>query len=304
MSLKKNGVSVIVPMFNRERYIKQCLDSILAQDYNECLEVIVVDDGSIDRSLDIVRQYGDKVRLIEKKTQSNEQGAAAARNRGLAVAECKFIAFLDSDDYYLPGYISRMVQELSDHPEAGYAFCRCKKEVMDSSGLVSLHDWTRHKLSHLDKVYHVLSRSYCINTNVIFLRASVLDQVGQFDTLLSNGEDSDLWIRVSEVSVGRFVDIYGAVYRTNHDEAQLTGVDTKTKKSCSDIIYAKAFSRSYASESVDKLRLLLIIRALLYGARPTPHSRVKRVLGHACVLLKMFVVSPKETIRFVCKRCL
>lgn len=299
MTSRRFGISVIVPLYNRERYITQCLDSILSQDFPGELQVIVVDDGSTDRSLQLVRSYGEKVRLIEKSPDCREQGAAAARNRGLEAAECEFIAFLDSDDYYLDGYIRRMVEALLENPDAGYAFCRCKKEVTKSNQSDQFQSWTRLKLSRLDKKYHVLSRAYCINTNVIVLRSSVLDCVGRFDPALSNGEDSDLWMRVSEAGCGLFLDFYGAVYRTNHGDAQLTEVETASKKKCSDLVYTKAFVRNYSKENPDKLRLLLIIRALLYGASPMPATRLKRIFGHASVLLRMFVILPRETFRFL-----
>lgn len=299
MTSRRFGISVIVPLYNRERYITQCLDSILSQDFSGDLQVIVVDDGSTDESIQLVRKYGEKVRLIEKDSNCHEQGAAAARNRGLDAVECEFVAFLDSDDYYLEGYLRRMVAELLANPDVGYAFCRCKKEITKSDQSVEINNWTRLKLSRLDRQYHVLSRAYCINTNVIVLRSLLVDCVGRFDSALSNGEDSDLWIRISEASPGRFVDFYGAVYRTNHGSAQLTEVETTSKKMCSDVVYTKAFSRNYSRSNSDKLRLLLIIRALLYGAKSSPKTRLGRVLQHVSVLMKMFVILPKETCRFL-----
>ncbi len=90
-------VSVIIPVYNVEKYLKRCLDSVITQTY-ENLEIICVDDGSTDRSLEILRFYEKKDSRVIVVTQSN-QGPAAARNRGLNIATGKYISFVDSDDF-------------------------------------------------------------------------------------------------------------------------------------------------------------------------------------------------------------
>ena len=89
-------VSVIIPTYNTARYVQESIDSVLEQDYPN-IQLIVIDDGSTDETVDIIRRYGERVVLL---TQQN-QGAAAARNAGLAAAEGGYIAFLDSDDVWL-----------------------------------------------------------------------------------------------------------------------------------------------------------------------------------------------------------
>lgn len=90
-------VSVIIPVYNVEKYLKRCLDSVITQTY-ETLEIICVDDGSTDRSLEILRFYEKKDSRVIVVTQSN-QGPAAARNRGLNIATGKYISFVDADDF-------------------------------------------------------------------------------------------------------------------------------------------------------------------------------------------------------------
>ena len=89
-------VSVIIPTYNTARYVQESINSVLEQDYPS-IQLIVIDDGSTDETVDIIRHYGERVVLL---TQQN-QGAAAARNAGLAVAQGEYIAFLDSDDVWL-----------------------------------------------------------------------------------------------------------------------------------------------------------------------------------------------------------
>lgn len=104
-------VSVIVPLYNKARYVRRSLDSIASQSFSD-FEVIVVDDGSTDESPKIVADYGDaRFRLI---TQPNA-GPGAARNRGIAEAKGEFIAFLDADDEWQSGYLEASVSLLKEH---------------------------------------------------------------------------------------------------------------------------------------------------------------------------------------------
>ena len=103
-------VSVILPVYNVEKYLKECLDSILNQTLQE-IEVICVDDGSTDRSLEILREYEKKDKRVIVLTQENK-GAGAARNKGLAIAKGEYLSFLDSDDFFrfrnVGGSLSKM----------------------------------------------------------------------------------------------------------------------------------------------------------------------------------------------------
>src|SRR5690242_17253835 len=94
-------ISVVMPCYNTERHIGEAIDSILSQEI-ESVQVVVIDDGSTDRSADIARGFGKRV---ECKSQANA-GIAAARNCGVALARGKYLAFLDADDIWMPGSLS------------------------------------------------------------------------------------------------------------------------------------------------------------------------------------------------------
>ena len=109
----KKSVTVIIPTYNRAHYIGEAIDSILAQDIIDCeLEIIVVDDGSKDNTEEVVRKYGDRVRYIRQKNQ----GAGVARNRGIDEARGEWIAFLDSDDRWLPFKLSLQFKVFAHFP--------------------------------------------------------------------------------------------------------------------------------------------------------------------------------------------
>ena len=111
-------VSVIVPAYNRERYLGEALDSIFAQDYRP-LEVIVADDGSTDGTARVARAYSE-VRLLSLP----HRGVAAARNAAIAASTGSLLAFLDSDDLWVAGKLDAQVGLLEGNPQIGYCFCR------------------------------------------------------------------------------------------------------------------------------------------------------------------------------------
>lgn len=108
-------ISVIIPVYNAASLINRCLDSIVSQNGNYPIELIIVDDGSTDNSVELIRQRPeqDKIRLFQQKNS----GPAKARNKGIAKARGKYIAFLDADDYWLPGFLSSTVDFLENNNE-------------------------------------------------------------------------------------------------------------------------------------------------------------------------------------------
>ena len=91
-------LSVIVPVYNTEKYLRECLDSVINQTLKD-IEIICINDGSTDRSLDILKEYAlkdNRIKIIDKKNE----GVAAARNDGIRIANGEFVCFMDSDDYY------------------------------------------------------------------------------------------------------------------------------------------------------------------------------------------------------------
>ena len=108
-------VSVIIPVYNVEPYLKQCMDSVVGQTLKD-IEIICVDDGSTDGSLDILREYAaedNRIQIIEQKNA----GAGAARNNGMRHATGKYLSFLDSDDFFEP----RMLEKAYDLAEKDQA---------------------------------------------------------------------------------------------------------------------------------------------------------------------------------------
>jgi glycosyltransferase involved in cell wall biosynthesis len=209
-------VSVIIPCYNSAAHITAAVDSVLTQDYAN-IEVIVVDDGSTDNSIDILRQFGDKIIVLQ---QAN-QGPAAARNTGMRIASGQFIAFNDSDDLWLPGKLTAQVSYLQQHPDIG--LCYCQWAVWDSN--ISVADMASRYTADLVPVdvdpaytgwlYIKLLKESVIHTITAVLRREVLERVGMFNTDYRIGEDHDLWIRISQkYRIAKLKQVY-ALYRDN-----------------------------------------------------------------------------------------
>jgi glycosyltransferase involved in cell wall biosynthesis len=177
-------VSAIVPVYNAERFLGQALDSILAQDYRP-LEVIVVDDGSVDGTSVIARTY-EGVRYIH---QAN-QGHAAARNAGIEASNGEFVAFLDADDLWAPNKLSVQIGHLLKHPSVGYAIARQRFFVEPGT---SLPPWLRRELLLEDQV------GYLPGTLVV--RTTVFAQIGTFDTAYRISCDSDWLARAKDAGI-------------------------------------------------------------------------------------------------------
>jgi len=187
-------VSIIIPTYNYARYLRHAIDSALNQSYSN-IEVIVVDDGSTDDTQQLLAEYGEKIRNV---LQVN-QGASAARNRGIREACGEYIAFLDADDTYRKDNITEKVNFLREHRQ--YAWCYSNWAWVDADGVVyRLGSDHVHTLAHLKADGDVLSltlQGYELQTNMFLFSRAVIESVGGFDERMAVLEDHDLFIRAS-----------------------------------------------------------------------------------------------------------
>ncbi len=183
----KTQVSVIIPTYNRGWAIGDAVDSVLAQDYRE-FELIVVDDGSTDNTPEILDAY----RGIIKVFRQENKGVSAARNRGIAEASGRFIAFLDSDDLWLTQKLSRQVEFFNTTPDA--LICQTE-EVWIRNG-VRVNPKKRHRKPS-GMIFEPSLALCLVSPSAVMIRRSLLEIVGNFDETLPACEDYDLWLRIS-----------------------------------------------------------------------------------------------------------
>ncbi|RJQ53966.1 MAG: glycosyltransferase [Desulfobacteraceae bacterium] len=188
MILRNEGppVSVVIPTFNRGWIIKEAIESVLRQNYPN-FELIVVDDGSTDDTALILDHYGDRIVSIRQENA----GVSAARNRGIREASGELIAFLDSDDLWLPGKLKRQAEFLEADPGA----CICQTEEVWIRNGCRVNPKNKHRKE--SGIIFERSLALClVSPSAVMIRRRLFDEVGLFDENLPACEDYDLWLRI------------------------------------------------------------------------------------------------------------
>jgi glycosyltransferase involved in cell wall biosynthesis len=205
-------ISVVIPSYNRAHYIEKTIDSVLEQKRDD-IEIILVDDGSTDNTRELVQnKYGDQVKYVYQENQ----GIPGARNTGIKNAQGDYIAFLDSDDCWLPGKLERQMSLAEEHPEYGLLASRCVK--IQNAGHIKKPNRPLSYQSRRGKSGWVLIdlfRANFIRTSSVIIRRDCFDKVGLFDEKQKQAQDYDLWLRMAaEYQVG-FINEALTVYLDN-----------------------------------------------------------------------------------------
>ncbi|SKB12237.1 Glycosyl transferase, group 2 family protein [Planktothrix sp. PCC 11201] len=182
-------ISVIIPVYNAELTIKETIESVLNQTFKDW-ELIIIDDGSQDSTVRIIREIEDsRIRIF---SYSNA-GLASSRNRGIDHAQGEYITFLDADDLWTPDKLEAQFQALQEHPEAAVAYSWT--DYIDQSSQF-LHSGRQITING-DVYEHLLVNNFLENGSNPLIRKQALNQVGEFDTSLKAGEDWDMWLRLA-----------------------------------------------------------------------------------------------------------
>lgn len=187
MKKRSPFISVIIPTYNRARVIKEAIDSVLNQTVKN-VELIVVDDGSTDHTEEVLKAFHSDIRVLKQKTK----GVSAARNRGIAEASGEFIAFLDSDDLWLPGKLTAQVDFFQSNPEA----LVCQTEEIWIRNGKRVNPKKRH-MKFSGMIFEQSLPLCIVSPSAVMMRKSLFKKVGCFDETLPACEDYDLWLRVS-----------------------------------------------------------------------------------------------------------
>jgi len=179
-------VTIVTPSFNQARFLERTITSVLGQDYDN-LEYIVIDGGSTDGSLDIIRRYADR---LAHWVSEGDLGQADAINKGLAQARGEIVAWLNSDDTYLPGAIAEAVDYLQAHPDVGLVYGKAYYIDEDDRRVA---DYPAGPTDHRGLRRGVTT----IPQQATFFRARLWREVGPLDPTFYYAMDYDLWVRIS-----------------------------------------------------------------------------------------------------------
>lgn len=214
-------VTVIIPVYNVETLVSKTLQSVLQQTYQD-FEILVVNDGSTDGSLAICQGFTDpRIRIV---SQSN-RGLAGARNTGIRHAQGEYLAFLDSDDLWLPEKLEKHIQHLDNSPEVGVSFSRSR--FIDEAGQ-DIGIYQMPKLTDITPA-HLFCRNPIGNGSAVVLRREVLGEIkfeenlyGEvesfyFDDSFRQSEDIECWLRIALQTTWKIEGIPDALtlYRVN-----------------------------------------------------------------------------------------
>ncbi|RKE98106.1 glycosyltransferase family 2 protein [Ichthyenterobacterium magnum] len=185
-------ISVVIPLYNKEKHIASTLMSVLAQTFKD-YEVIIINDGSTDNSVKIVKSFSDqRIKLFTTKNK----GAAHARNYGIKKATSNFVALLDADDYWFPFYLAKQNSLINKYPKQ-HVFSTAQK----------IYKYGRHypctysvnfglESDGVTNYFKSSTISSIIHSSSIVIHKDVFKNVGMFNQKIMSGQDTDLWIRI------------------------------------------------------------------------------------------------------------
>ena len=207
--------SVLIPLYNKEKYIYETIMSVLQQTFTD-FEIIVVNDSSTDRSLEIVSQINDERLKVYTKPNG---GVSAARNFGIKKASHEFVAFLDADDLWEPIYLENVAKAIKSYPSCGMIHSGYKMFEGEKNNIVGIRNATKVCSSEMFEVQDYFKACYKVGTvlgltSAVCIKKSLLDGMEfPFKTGINCGEDADLWLRVACVTNVAYINKHIMLYR-------------------------------------------------------------------------------------------
>jgi len=272
-------VSVIIPVFDAARTIGQAIESVHAQTFTD-FEIIAVDDGSTDASIEILRRYGDAVKVLQQKNR----GPSAARNLGIANSTGEYLGFLDADDWWKPEFLTRMVAALDRDAESVMAYCDL--QLVDSLGNPFQTSLMAARENRPPTVRDMLDSLWPIMPSGVVVRRGALEAVGGYAEPLRAFEDVYLWLLLREKGPFACVPEKLAVWRFAHFPAPLK---TSGGQEAAGRIFRQMVKARYRVDPIRQVRSreraprsilgYIGLDALAHGDRTTARNAFMRAIS-------------------------
>ncbi len=246
-------VSVILPTYNRAWILKESVDSVLAQDYPK-IELIVINDGSTDDTLDLLEEYKDRITIINQENK----GVSAARNAGIKKSRGEFIALLDSDDAWEKGKISCQMDFFDRHPEA----LICQTEEIWIRNGKRVNPKVKHKKPSGD-IFKASLKLCLVSPSAVMMKKELFELKGYFNESFTVCEDYDLWLRISADTPVYLIDKPYTIKRGGHED-QLSGFHSQDKYRIRSL-KALIESGSLTQRQVEMAKAVMKEKCRIYG---------------------------------------
>ena len=305
-------VSIVIPAYNAEKYIGRAIKSALNQTWRD-VEIIVVDDGSTDRTAETIKSFKDpRVRYIYQQNKD----VGAARNYGIKESGGKYITFLDSDDEYLPQKVAKQTEFLEQNPEYQAVYCDTLQFYSDAPDKL----FKKGGFHSSGDIFEELLRSSVINPNAAMIDRDILIEVGMFDERLDFPEDWELWLRIArppkffgeKLGLARTGHMFGHIHEglvkveMRRDSRTTSEVNLRSKKYLFDVLKnmfsamsPQELERYNTREILQDFRWKIAILCLITNNReelakitPEISSAIKRGLLYILIWIPAFLLKP------------
>ena len=273
--------SVIIPLYNKAPYVAKAIESVLGQTYRD-FEVIVIDDGSIDQSLEVAKTFENKSITIVSQPNS---GVSTARNNGVKLAKYPYICFLDADDWWHPTFLEEMKRLITDFPDAGiygsgYYIVKNGQERIAPIGVPQ--GFERGIIDYCE----VYAKTLCmpLTSISVVIPKHIFDEEKGFKSQLKFGEDFDLWIRITLKHKVILVNKSLAYYNQDVDVNNRGVAVHKTYSPVNhfifnlDYLYDNEKNNHRLKILLDKLRVYILLKYRMQRAFPKEYNaEIKKV---------------------------
>ncbi len=241
------AVSVIIPTYNRALWLTDAINSVLNQSYQD-FELIVIDDGSTDRTREIVATYSDRIQYLYR----SNRGPSAARNLGIKNARADLITFLDSDDRWLKQKLQAQVDLMTKNPEIKISYT---DEIWIRRGVRVNQKKVHRKYSGW--IYQKCLPLCIISPSSVMIHREVFDKVGLFDEEFLVCEDYDLWLRISRLFPITFIDQPLIIKNGGHEDQlshRFWGIDRFRVQALEKMLQYSSLSNDDRNATIEMLK--------------------------------------------------